>query len=322
VPEQSKFLYKIKSRANMLWRCRKFFADKDILEVDVPLITELASVDEHIDLIPVEIAQQDNPRYLISSPEYSMKRLIAYGCGDIYSLSHVFRQGEIGSKHQSEFSMAEWYRLGFSFEQMQQETLDFVQLFFDYKLPPAKYYHLSEIFEELFKTNPFTCSKDSLIKIIKKQNIPFYPNLQNESRDSIVNFILSELVEPQLPHDIPTIIDNFLPQQAALAQIEKTSDGYEVAKRFEIYFKGLELANGYLELCDAKELQERFENANIKRNALNKSSLPIDKKFLQDLTTNTLPNCCGVAVGFDRLMMLKHNTNKISDVISIAWDQA
>jgi len=286
----------LRDRADMLSKARSFFADRNILEVDCPILSRSASVDAHIDLIYSESSNV----YLHSSPEYGMKKLLALGTGDFYQLSHVFRAGEEGKKHRPEFMMAEWYRIDFSYEQMIEETCAFIQLFVGPK--PVQVMSYREAFMTYAGIDPFY---DSI-----KDHVPKHAGAQ--TRDDLLNILLALKVEPHLGQDGLTVITHYPASQCALAKT-KTVDGEPVAKRFEVYYKGLELANGYDELTDAKEQRRRFIEANELRVQMGKEPLPIDEEFLESL--GSLPDCCGVAVGFDRLMMLRHKTDQISDVI-------
>jgi elongation factor P--(R)-beta-lysine ligase len=271
----------LRDRAALLAKARAFFAQRDVLEVDVPILSHAASVDVHIDV--VNVACCGKPAFLHTSPEYGMKRLLAEGIGDIYQISHVFRDWEKGERHTVEFTMAEWYRVGFSFQQMKDETLEFMRLFLDHLPATYETYSYQEVFQKYAGSFP-----ESL-----------------EERDAIFSFE----VEPHLGKETLAVIDRFPPEQAALAQIGE--DGF--AERFEVYYRGIELANGYHELLNSLELSERIHAANQERKCLGKQVLPVDKDFIQAFEVG-LPDCCGVAVGFDRLMMLRHHLEEIRDV--------
>ncbi len=259
----------LEDRAALLAASRAFFAKRGVLEVDVPALSPYGSVDPHIDLI--EVRSMGRRGFLHSSPEYGMKRLLAAGIGDIYQLSHVFRDLESGERHNLEFTMVEWYRLGFTLEQMIEETLDFVRLFVGGDRSFEKI-----TFKEAFGGD--------------------YPE-DREVRDRLFALEIE-------PHLLSTVVTDFPPDQAALAQIEGG-----VAKRFEVFYAGMELANGYLELTDAAEWRARLDNANQERRALGKAPYPIDP-HLRDISA-----CSGVAVGFDRLMMLRHGVQDIHEIL-------
>ena len=299
----------------MLAKARIFFSQRNVLEVDCPLITQAASVDAHIDLIEVDGGSET--RYLHSSPEYGMKRLLADGIGDIYQLAHVFRKGEISGKHNPEFTMAEWYRLGISFEQMMMETADFVRLFIGDL--PLKILSYRDAFKEFLGIDYLTSTMTELLEVLRSHDIIPYPGVEEEGKDAILNLILGSLIEPHLGKGEICALAYYPSSQAALAKTALRDDE-KVAERFELYYQGIELANGYHELADAKEQRERLIESNQHRIQLGKSPLPIDEHFLKALEKG-LPECCGVAVGFDRLMMLRHK-QEIGEVIPFAWDIA
>ncbi len=307
----------LRDRAGMLSRARSFLMEQGIMEVDCPIVTENASVDAHIDLIPIMYSGKQ-VRYLHSSPEYGMKRLLAEGIGDIFQISHVFRDGEFGSKHNPEFTMAEWYRVGISFEQMMSETVDFIRVFLGHL--PSETISYRETLKKYVGIDYVHMSDDELLKILKEKGIDTYPGIENEGRDALLNLLLGTLAEPNLGKNGLTVLAYYPSTQAALAQT-RTIEGESVAERFEVYYKGVELANGYHELADAKEQRKRLKEANIMRLSLGKRLLPIDESFLEALEKG-IPNCCGVAVGVDRLMMLRHNTTKLKDVIPFDWASA
>ncbi len=305
----------LKDRSIMFSKSRAFFTQRGLIEVDCPCISQAASVDAHIDLIPV-IDSSSSLRYLHSSPEYGIKRLLADGLEDCFQLSHVFRQGEHGRKHNPEFMMAEWYRLGFTFTQMIQETLDFVKLFLGDL--PCEIISYRDAFKRYAGIDYVHMTPEELLEYIRKQKIDCYPDILEEGKDALLNLILGVHIEPLLGQDHLCALAYYPASQAALAKTIQKEDE-KVAERFEIYFKGSELANGYHELSDPLEQRERLKSANQERIKMGKSSLPIDEHFLEALEKG-LPDCCGVAVGFDRLMMLRHQATAISDVIAFDWN--
>lgn len=307
----------LKDRAAMLKKVRDFFFSKNIVEVDCPLLTRYASVDAHIDLIPA-FFQGKEKRYLHSSPEYGMKRLLSEGIGNCYQLAHVFRDGEYGHKHNPEFMMAEWYRTDLSFEDFINETVNFIQLFLG-DLPKEQISY-QQLFINYVKIDPFTASQQDLQAKIRELKIPSYPSLEEEGKDAHLNLILGAFIEPHLGQNSLTVLTSYPPSQAALA---KTcfENGHEVACRFEVYHRGYELANGYFELIDPVEQRRRLQAANQERIALGKEEYPIDEDFLAALEKG-VPRSCGVAVGFDRLMMLRHRTKTIQEVLPFGWANA
>jgi lysyl-tRNA synthetase class 2 len=300
----------------MLAVARQFFSDRGVIEVDCPLITSAASVDLHIDLIPT--MHQEGQRYLHSSPEYGMKRLLSIGIGDIYQLAHVFRQEEHGAKHNPEFMMAEWYRIGLPFEGMIAETLDFMRLFLGSL--PTEIISYRQAFIRYAGIDYVKSSDDDLLQFINDHQLPVYEGIASEGRDALLNLILGLVIEPQLGKEGLCALAYYPSTQAALAQTQQHGDE-SVAERFEVYYRGIELCNGYHELVDSVEQRRRLEDANRQRIEHGKMPLPIDEFFLAALKDG-LPDCCGVAVGVDRLMMLRHQRDNIADVIPFGWNEA
>lgn len=307
----------LKDRANMLSLARSFFKERGVLEVDCPLLSKGASVDLHIDLIPAYFDGKEK-RFLHSSPEYGMKRLLVQGFPDCYQLSHVFRDKEVGRYHNPEFMMAEWYRLSSPFDKMIEETLDFIELFLSKQ--PRSYITYRKAFETYVGINPFSASLEDLVKVAKKFNISLFEGALDEGKEAILSVLLSTLIEPKLGESELTVLYAYPATQAALAKT-KVIDGDFCAERFEVYFEGVELCNGYHELGESKELRERFDHANQERVLIGKEPLPLDESFLKAMERG-LPPCSGVAVGFDRLMMLRHKANSLKDVISFDWESS
>ncbi len=306
----------LRDRADMLAKARRFFSDLCVLEVDVPLLCQGASIDAHIDLIPAEPCDGKR-RYLHSSPEYGIKRLLAAGMGDCYQLAHVFRDEECGERHNPEFMMAEWYRLNISFETMIRETVDFVKLFIGDH--PYKTITYREAYKQYAGVDYVHASNEELLKAVKATGTIPYKSLLTDGKNDLLNMLMIFAIEPALKKEGLCVLSHYPAGQAALARKIRIGDE-EAAERFEVYYRGLELANGYHELSDAKEQRIRFVESNQERTRLGKEQLPIDEPFLKAL--DKLPECCGVAVGFDRLMMLRSNSTHINDVIPFGWATA
>lgn len=277
------------------------------MEVDCPALSLCASVDAHIDLMPVQV-HENITGYLHSSPEYGMKKLLSQGIGDIYQLSHVFRQGEKGALHNPEFTMVEWYRLGVSFEQMIEETLSFMHLFLGKKSTQTLTYR------EAFLTYAgidYVKAKEEELSALLSMNTPM--KTEGWDRDTLLQAVMSFVIEPQFPQEKLVVLRDFPASQSALSQTSLKGEE-QIAERFEVYYNGIELANGYHELTDAEEQRKRLHASNAHRLKLGKKTLPIDEEFLEALERG-IPDCCGVAVGFDRLMLLRHNLNNLADCI-------
>lgn len=299
------------SRADLLAKVRNFFLQRKVLEVDCPALSLTAPIDPHIDVMKVCIS--DKIGYLHTSPEYRMKRLLSYGIKDIYQLSHVFRDHEFGRWHNPEFTMLEWYRIDWSLEQIITETLDLLQIALGNL--PIHTYTYREVFIQATKIDCDTCDIQKLLDCLKAHKIQVSDT--NWDRDALIQLVMSSVVEPTLDPHYLTVITNFPKEQAALAKT-RLVDQKLVACRFEVYYKTVEIANGYQELTDPQENKLRIEEANQIRLLMGKEALPIDEKFLQDLK---LPSCCGVALGFDRLLALKHGLDNLKPILPFSWDE-
>lgn len=303
----------LKDRAFMFRKVRDFFAEREVLEVDCPIMSSFASIDVHIDLIRA-YGSSSKTHYLHASPEYSMKKLLAEGLGDIFQLSHVFRDNEYSMQHNPEFTMVEWYRVKMGFNTMIEETIEFIQEFLgDLKATNMTY---REAFKRYAGIDYLKATEDELLQFLEERGIDPYQNVEEEGKDALLNIVLSVVIQPQLGKDEICVIKYFPASQAMLAQTRRKGEEL-VAERFEAFYKGIELANGYHELCNSEEQLERLVVTNATRERLGKDTLPIDETFIRALEKG-LPDCCGVSVGFDRLMMLRHNKEDIADVISLS----
>lgn len=311
----SKRLAILRDRAACFERARSFFKARGILEVDCPALSRAAPIDQHIDVMSVSLSQEDPTQigYLHTSPEYGMKRLLAEGIGDIYQLSHVFRQGEESPKHSPEFTMAEWYRVGVSLEKLIDETLDFIRLFLG-DLPKEKIRY-REALIRYAGIDHCHASIEDLLACASRHGLELSPSARESNRDTLLQLLLGFVVEPHLGRDSLCVLYDYPATQAALALTHRVGEE-EVAERFEVYYQGIELANGYHELCNASEQRRRLEQAQDLRRASGKDPLKIDEHFLAALASG-LPDCCGVAVGFDRLVQLRHHAPTLSDILPL-----
>jgi elongation factor P--(R)-beta-lysine ligase len=304
---------KLKDRALFLQKARSFFIERGLLEVDTPILSKTAPIDEHIEIMTVSLGE-DQTGYLHSSPEYAMKRLLSMGSGDIFQISHVFRQGEVGPLHNPEFTMAEWYRMNISFSSFIDETVEFIQLFLGPL--PVKQLSYKDAFLLFTNIDPSSASALDLLNCATAHGL----DLSSEAdKDTLLHLLMGFVIEPNLGQGVITILTDYPASQAALAQIEE-KNGEKVAKRFEAYYQGIELANGYLELTDAKKQNHRLLEANQKRIQGGKASLPLDTHFLKALEKG-IPPCCGVAVGFDRLLLLKNKSSSLEEILPFSWTE-
>jgi len=304
----------IEDRAFLLRKIRNFFYKKNILEVDCPILTKYPSIDTHIESMKTKFFNEEIG-YLHTSPEYLMKRLLSKGVGDIYQISHVFRKDEVGSLHNMEFTLIEWYRKNISYKKFILEVIELIQIFLG-NLSFSKT-SFKKIFYKYTKIDIEKTNKKTLYEFAKK-NINLATPFKNIDKDSIMMVIMNTYIEPNIGKNKITIIDNYPLSQSALAKTKKINNSI-VSERFEFFFKGIELGNGYHELTDYKEQKKRFIKINKERKNMKKEILPIDKKLLLALKKG-LGNCYGIAIGFDRLMMLRHKKSSIKDVILFPYE--
>ena len=304
-------------RAHMLRSARNFFFEKGVVEVDTPLLSHAAPVDAHIDVMSLSF-KDGSKGYLHTSPEYAMKRLLAQGMKDIYQLSHVYREEEIGPLHNPEFTMVEWYRLGIDLLQMIEETEDFIRLF-PGDLPTEKITY-REALIKYANLDYISASTHEIHECAGSHGLVLSKEAAHWDKDTLLQALMSFIVEPHLGENTLTTIYQFPASQAALAKTA-TINHETVASRFEIYYKGIELANGYHELTNASEQRRRFNESNQKRVLLGKEQLKIDENLLAALEQG-LPDCCGVAVGFDRLMLLRHDKKTLAEILPFSWHNA
>lgn len=280
----------VECRSRYFKKVRQFFDTRGYHEVDTFALYPKTSVDAYIDPIVTTCGQ-----YLHTSPECAMKRLLSFGSGDIYFLGHVFRKEELGSLHNTEFTMIEWYKTDTDEATFLQEVVDLLGLF----LPTTTFEKVS--FSDAFKRY----ATSSL-------HVP-----KNWTKQEALHLQWADEVEPNLGRDQITIIHDFPKEEAACAKTHLVN-GVEKAMRFEFYFQGIELCNGFCELSDAKEQEKRYIEANRQREQSHKEPIPYDTYFLEDLKNGLPPNTYGMAAGFDRLMMLGEQKKDIHDILLLS----
>lgn len=309
----------IKKRAEIYAKIRQFFREREILEVETPLLSQHTITDIYIESFITEYRSPPLIKnyFLQTSPEYAMKRLLAYGLGPIYQICKAFRQGDFGRQHNPEFTLLEWYRPGFNHHQLMDEVDEFLQ--YTINSLKAEKIAYKECFQRYVNINPFQCHKKELRDFIVEKKLLAPQQIIPLDKDTCLQVILSHLIEPHLGKTAPIFIYDFPSTQAALAKIrqEKTP----VAERFELYINGMEIANGFHELSDPIEQRQRFLKDQEYRK-INQQFIPdIDERFLEALN-NEFPQCSGLALGIDRLLMIHTKTTKIADVITFPWDRA
>ena len=317
----------LRLRARLLERTRRFFAARDVLEVETPLLARRGVTDLHLHSLTTRCAAVPGRLFLQTSPEYAMKRLLAAGSGDVFQICKAFRDGERGSRHNHEFTMLEWYRLGFDHHRLMDEVAELLTALLDPEglagatRPAALRYgpeHRTyrRLFEEALGLDPLHAPTAELIDAAGDD-----ASAAGDDRDDLLSLLLVRDVEPRLPRDRLVFVHDYPPSQAALARLVPDERGDLVAARFEAYLNGLELANGFDELGDAAEQRQRFESDRRRRAERDLPDVEIDDRLLAALTAG-LPACAGVAVGFDRVVMLAVGAETIADVLAFPIERA
>lgn len=301
-------------RAELYARLRHFFATRGVLEVETPILASACAPETGIQPFVTQYhGANSRPLYLQSSPELAMKRLLAAGCGAVYQLTHAFRDGEAGRWHNPEFTILEWYRTDFNQDLLMDDVEAFLceVAFF----PPATRCSYSEVFQHWLGFDPLDISLSKLRTLVYQKTAY---NAEQTDRDTCLQLLMSHCIEPSLGFDAPVMVFNFPASQAALARLNP--DNPQVAERFEVYFKGVELANAFHELTDPIEQRRRFEKEILLKNQDNSAYSPLDERFLAALEAG-LPDCAGVAIGIDRLLMLLTNAKSLDEVLTFSIER-
>jgi lysyl-tRNA synthetase class 2 len=330
----------LRHRADIVRTVRDFFRERGVVEVETPLLCHAGVVDEHLDPIPalVRLGATPSTLWLVTSPEHSMKRLVAAGSGPIYQITRGFRDGERGRRHNPEFSILEWYRPSWDHHRLMEEVEDLVRQVVTRHAAKAvregliagvsgPFERLSyrEAFFRSAGVDPFSASPQELARAAREagaarrdEDTDVDPTAESD-RDELLNTLLVSRVEATLGQRAPTFVVDYPPSQAALARVRL--DQPSVAERFELYFRGVELCNGYHELTDAEEQERRFVEANRRREVAGKPALPIDGRLLEALRSG-MPECAGVALGLDRLFMVTLGLESIDEVLAFPIERA
>ncbi|GAB2991234.1 elongation factor P--(R)-beta-lysine ligase [Psychrosphaera aestuarii] len=320
----------LKQRAKFINKIRQFFMSRDVLEVDTPLLSHGTVTDVHLDAFSSEFfhdnSGQNKQLFLQTSPEFAMKRLLSAGSGSIYQICKAFRNESPGRLHNPEFTMLEWYRVDYD----EHELMDEVDALLKTLLGTQAAIRISyqTAFQNAFNIELHT-TEISQLKALVLAHSPHDDWVHNETnKDTLLQWLFSVVIEPTLgaPNSLynsteqwcPCFVYDFPASQAALARINKNNS--TLAHRFELYFKGIELANGYYELQSEQEQLMRFTKDNEQRALLNKPVMPIDKNLIDALKSG-FPNCAGVALGVDRLFLLSQQKDSINEVISFAYSR-
>ncbi len=303
----------IKKRAGLLQQIRAFMDVRGIIEVDTPILSHSAISDPYIQSMTTSYAaEKDSTLYLHTSPEFCMKRLLASGTGAIYQFAHVFRNEESGKQHNTEFTMLEWYRPGFDYQQLMNEVN---QLMVDIGLKTADKMTYAELFNQGVQLDPHTVDINHLQVLCQQAGW----DTVTDDRHALLDFVFSEIVIKQRKNNsTPLIIYDYPACMSALSTL-KSGDPV-VSERFELFINGMEIANGFNELIDADEQLQRFEQDLAIRKEKGLTEPPIDRHFLAALQSG-LPECAGVALGIERLLMVLYEKDNINDVTTFPLER-
>jgi len=314
----------LRLRARLLARIRSYFAVHDVLEVDTPALSLAATTDLALHSFTTTY-HGPGPRagatcYLHTSPEYPMKRLLASGAGSIYQICKVFRDGEYGRMHNPEFTLLEWYRSGYDHLDLMNEVERLLREILAGIRPVSNVRHWSyrDLFREFAGVDPFTVTVHELQSLLLTRHDVGPVNLPTDDLDPWLDLTLTHVIEPRLGHGLVFVRD-FPASQAALARLRPGEP--PVASRFEVYLDGMELANGFHELADAGEQRRRFSTECRRRDEAGGTPVCMDEHLLAALESG-LPDCAGVALGIDRLLLAATGTHALQDVIAFPFDRA
>jgi lysyl-tRNA synthetase class 2 len=310
----------LRLRARLYTRIRAFFAERGVLEVETPILSAAGNSDPNIEsfrtVFSGHVDAGARERWLRTSPEFPLKRLLAAGVGDCYELGRVFRDGEAGGRHNPEFTMLEWYRVGWDHHRLMRETIGLVEAALSLLDRRAEVWVESyrQLFLDGLGIDPLRAGLDELRAPLAGYGI----DPAGLTRDDWLDLLLTHLLQPSFPRDRITVIHDYPASQCALAKIRPGDP--PLAERFELYLGRYELANGYHELNDAAEQRARFERDNARRRERGLREVPLDRNLLDVL--GAMPDCAGVALGVERLLMCLAGTDAIADVLAFAFAEA
>jgi lysyl-tRNA synthetase class 2 len=308
-------------RSELLRNIRQFFYDRNFCEVQTPVLSADTIVDCYID--PLAVADSALPLnhhgtktyFLQTSPEFAMKRLLADGMEAVFQIAPVFRKGDRGQFHNIEFTMLEWYRVGDDYQTGMALLAELVQTLI--KTEAISFRSYRDIFETTIGINPHRTKVRELQTAAEKYGIASPDSYRTETVDAWLHLLFSEMIQPKLD---AVIVYDYPASQSQLAQLRQ-EQGIQVSERFELFLKGIEIANGYHELCDASELRRRFQHQLQNRLAAGSSVLPIESRLLAAMESH-FPPCSGTALGIDRLLMVMLHAETIDEVLAFPFETA
>lgn len=315
----------LRERASLLKAVRHYFDSNGVMEVETPMLSSAATVDVYINSFSTEYEPIGGDSlktfYLHTSPEFPMKRLLAAGSGDIYSLGRVFRNGEAGGRHNPEFTMLEWYRVGMDQQRLMGDVSALLSSICNFS--EARRCSYGEIFQEKLNINPYTIADEELDKLVQQR---IDSSLAGLDRNDCLDLLFSKFIEPELGARKGNKLEgvfiyDYPASMSALARLNINAKGEKVASRFELFINGTELANGYHELLDGEEQQKRFEAEQEKRSERGFDRYPYDHRMIHALK-HGMPDCAGVALGIDRLLILMLGVETIAEVVAFDFSRA
>ncbi|SFI34179.1 EF-P lysine aminoacylase EpmA [Planctomicrobium piriforme] len=321
-------LLRLRQRAFLLAEVRAFFVERGHFEVQTPILSADCCVDAWIDPFAVPMGDSGT-RYLQTSPEFALKRLLCAGADKVFEVARVFRQDEVGPRHNPEFTMIEWYERGTDHHVQMDAVEQLVKRLHSTavaqgwitssSLPSFSRLSYEQAFQQSVGLSPFTASLQELAAAALRTTHVLPAGIEHD-RDGLLNLLLAEQVEPFLQKLGGVFVYDYPASQAALAKIR--GGDAPVAERFELYLNRIEICNGYHELTEPAELQQRMQQQNAKRLAAGKPAIPVESRLLQAMTMHPLPDCAGVALGFDRLAMWCLGLTSIQEIIAFPFDRA
>jgi len=307
-------------RARLYALIRAFFAEREVLEVETPILSAAGNTDPNIESFSTAFSGHVDAgartRWMRTSPEYPLKRLLAAGVGDCYELGRVFRNGEAGGRHNPEFTMLEWYRVGWDHRRLMEETIALVEAALAMMGLRAEVWieGYRQLFIDELGIDPAHAPIEQLQLPLEEYGI----NPDGLMRDDWLDLLITHRLQPSFPANRITVIHDYPASQCALAKVRPGDP--PLAERFELYLGRYELANGYHELNDAAEQRRRFERDNEVRRARGQAAVPMDENLLE--TLDAMPDCAGVALGIERLLMCLVGTDAIADVLAFPFAEA
>ena len=313
----------LRLRAQVLGDIRRFFLDRAVLEVETPLLSHSSGTDPQLDFFTTDYCSPPlrHTLFLQTSPEFAMKRLLAAGSGSIYQIGKAFRNGESGRFHNPEFTLLEWYRVGYTLPQLMDEIAELMAVLFGSRrsLGTAQRFSYQEIFYQYTNLNPLDFSYQDYCAYAQHNHMPEAVSICGHDHALWLDFIFSHKVQPQLGENAVCMVHGYPACQSSLARINEYNS--QITDRVEVFIEGIELGNGYYELINAAEQDRRFDQE-IAIRQQKKSSVAVKDKHLIAALAAGLPACSGMAIGLDRLLMLLTNTASIDDVLNFPVHRA